>query len=308
MTCRLVNSAFGHSPHHDGAEPDPQRRARVRGEHAALDEPLHVDRHVEARRADALLQRARASRHTDAQHRRAAGSVAATAACPPAARRRDPGGPAGARTRAPRRSTSGAPPDSARRSARATGSAWITSPSEDSLTRAIRRRRPSPGAGRHDGEPAKRSRMVRIRSRVAVRLRIARDGHTPARRAHGGALGHALLAVVGALGVHVRAQPCRSAPSARSSSKTTTASTAASAPTTPPAPPPASSGRPGALQPAHRGVRVERRRASTSPSARAASQVAHVAHVEEIEAAVGEDQPLALGAPGGRQARRPRQG
>ena len=121
-----------------GGEADAQRRAGVGGEEPALDEALQVDGDVEAARRGCGAR----SRPHLAQHLRAP---------PPAARcsRRQSRVSTGTtgrgpgwslqhgRTRAPPRSTSGAARARARRSARATGSAWMTSPSEESLTMAI---------------------------------------------------------------------------------------------------------------------------------------------------------------------------
>src|SRR5512143_1576155 len=110
-------------------------------------------------------------------------------------------------------------PARARRSACATGRAWMTSPSEESFTIAIFM---SAGPEMRPGSPrllpvvviAPRSprRLAeagqdgrdQVTGRVA--LGIARDGHGGADRGHGGPLGHALLRVVGALGVHVGAE------------------------------------------------------------------------------------------------------
>src|SRR4029453_10296432 len=76
----------------------------------------------------------------------------------------------------------------------ASGKAWTTSPSDESFTRAIR------GASASATEP-----LADARDEVARRmvLRIADDGHAPARGPHAGGLGDGALRVVGALGMNV---------------------------------------------------------------------------------------------------------
>ena len=188
-------------------------------------------------------------------------------------------------------------PGRARRSARATGSAWMTSPSEESLTMAILvvsclgpHSAGFPEAGQDGGDHVFRR----------VRLRVARDGDPRAQRFHRTALGNVLLGIVGALGVHVGAEARdqrvgavllehdhRVHPAHRRDQLRALRG---------------GHHRPArALQASHRGVGVEPDHERVAERARGL-EIADVADVEEIEAAVGEHQPLARRAPAGREA------
>ena len=196
-------------------------------------------------------------------------------------------------------------PGRARRSARATGSAWMTSPSDESLTMAIfGRRQPccGPGSTRRARRPAEAGEDGGDQVLRRVRLRIARDGDLGAHRLHRAALGHVLLGVVGALGVDVGAEARdqrvgavlleddhRVHPAHRGDQLR-----------------PLRGGHhraARALQPPHRGVGVEPDHERVAERA-GGLEIADVADVEEIEAAVGEHQPLARRAPAGREAAR----